>query len=81
MKLLSYMKGCLGIENVCIYVFRAHAKNWARDKLLDTRKGFRIKYQPSSHVVGIKLNINCERGLLCKITGNDTTDAEVFQTN
>ena len=74
-------KGMSDFENICTYVFHVNAKNWAGKELLDTRKGFSIKYQPKNSVVGIKLSIDCERGLLLNMIGNDATGTEVFQTN
>jgi outer membrane lipoprotein-sorting protein len=73
--------GTTELEESSTWEFSAEVKNWARQGLLDTRKGFSIRYEPKSPRIRITLHVDHESGLLRRLTGVDKTGAELFQAN
>jgi hypothetical protein len=77
---LAY-EGTAELETGSTYLFSADEKNRARRGLLDTRKGFNIRYEPARPELRLKLNVDRETGLLRRMTGLERTGAELFQAN
>ena len=77
---LSY-EGMADLEGVPTWVFSSRVKNWATQGLLDTRKGFSIRYMPKDPGVRLKLHVGSETGLLRRMTGTGKDGQELFQAN
>jgi outer membrane lipoprotein-sorting protein len=74
-------EGTFQLESGTTYVFSANVKNWERQGMLDTRKGFSIRYQPKDLDVRMRLHVDYETGLLRRMTGTTKTGKEVFQAD
>ena len=61
--------------------FSADIRTLAQQGVLDTRKGFSIRYQPKTLPVRMQLSIASETGLLRRMIGNDTTGKPVLQVD
>ncbi len=70
-----------GIEGGSIWLFSADERNSAKRGLLDTRKGFSLRYEPKRPQVRMKLSVDSETGLLRRMTGLDKSGRELFQAN
>jgi outer membrane lipoprotein-sorting protein len=74
-------KGKLEQGDASNHLFSGAVRNWARQGLLDTRKGFSIRYQQKELKVRIELHIDSITGLLRRMTGVDSAGEELFQVN
>jgi outer membrane lipoprotein-sorting protein len=74
-------EGTFQLESGTTCVFSAKLKNWERQGMLDTRKGFSIRYQPKELDVRVRLHVDYETGLLRRTTGVTKTGTEVFQAD
>jgi outer membrane lipoprotein-sorting protein len=70
--------GMSSLEGSSVYNFYGRAKRWAKQGSLDTRKGFRIPYQPKDLEVGIRLSVDAETGLLRRMIGQDKEGKDLF---
>jgi hypothetical protein len=69
------------LENMPVQRFSADIRALAQQGVLDTRKGFSIRYQPKTLRVRMQLSIASETGLLRRMIGNDTTGKPVLQVD
>jgi outer membrane lipoprotein-sorting protein len=74
-------EGTQEIEMVQTYAFSAPSKGWEKKGLLDTRKGYSIKFQPKRAVARIKVNVDSRTGLLRRLLGVDKQGKELFQAS
>lgn len=69
------------LDNATVHAFAGAYRNWARAGLLDTRKGFSIRYQPADLWVRVALSIDVETGLLRRIAGEDGAGNMLFRVD
>jgi outer membrane lipoprotein-sorting protein len=74
-------EGMADLEKIATFVFSAQVKNWATQGLLDTRKGFSIRYMPKNPGIRVKLHVSSETGLLRRMTGTDQAGEKLFQAD
>ena len=74
-------EGAAELGTATTHLFSAHGKNWARQGLMDTRKGFSIRYEPKTPRIRMKLHVDSETGLLRRMTGLDKKGEELFQAD
>jgi hypothetical protein len=68
-------------DTVLTYAFSAPMKGLEEKGMLDTRKGFSIRYQPKPLVVRMNLYVDTITGLLRRMSGIDNLGNELFQAN
>ena len=73
--------GILDESGAATHAFKAPLKNWEKHGLLDTRKGFILKYQPKGLEYRLCLLVDTKTGLLRKLTGTDKTDKQVLEAD
>jgi outer membrane lipoprotein-sorting protein len=73
-------EGDAELDGRTVHAFVADARNWAQEGLLDTRKGFSIRFRPKGLEARIRLLVDQETGLLRSITGRSLRGEELFQT-
>ncbi len=61
--------------------FAAKQRNWAKQGVLDTRKGFSIPYQPRSLEILLRLYVSRETGLLRRLVGSDASGTVLLQSD
>lgn len=69
------------LGNATVHAFAGAYRNRARAGLLDTRKGFSIRYQPADLGVRVALAIDLETGLLRRIAGEDGARNVLFRVD
>ncbi len=74
-------EGELERGDVSVHVFFADSRNWAKQGMLDTRRGYSIRFKPQALQVRIMLYVDCASGLLRKISGSDKTGKQLFESN
>jgi outer membrane lipoprotein-sorting protein len=74
-------EGTFELESGTTYVFSANVKNSARQGMLDTRKGFSIRYQPKDLDTRVRLHVDYETGLLRRMIGTAKTGKEAFRAD
>jgi outer membrane lipoprotein-sorting protein len=74
-------EGTFELESGTTYVFSADVKNWVQQGMLDTRRGFSIRYQPKSLDIRMTLHVDYETGLLLRMAGVTRTGRQTFQTD
>jgi hypothetical protein len=74
-------EGIQDIKGTSTYTFTANLRNWAKQGLLDTRKGFSLRYQPKGIELCLKLHIYRDSGLLRSIIGIDKTGKHMLQAD
>jgi len=71
-------EGMVDLDSRPTHVFVGRVRGGARHGVLDTRKGFRIRYRPRGLAVQVELHVDAETGLLRSMRGLDATGAELF---
>lgn len=61
--------------------FAGKPRNWAKEGVLDTRKGFSIPYRSPGLQTDIRLYVSLESGLLRRVTGNDLSGELVLKAD
>lgn len=74
-------EGRIDLEDGPAHAFSAVARNWARQGVLDTRKGFSITYEPPRFSVRLQLFADAETGLLRRLVGMDKTEKEILRVD
>jgi hypothetical protein len=74
-------QGIQDASGTSTHAFTADIKNWAKQGVLDTRKGFSLQYRPKGVEYQLRLHIDVETGLLRRMTGTDKTGKLILQTD
>ena len=69
------------LENVHTLKFSSELRNGTKQGVLDTRKGFSIRFQPMNLQVRVQLHIQSETGLLRRMTGTDREGKALLEAN
>jgi outer membrane lipoprotein-sorting protein len=73
-----------GIENLSdtsVQVFTGGTRNWSKQGLLDTRKGFSIPFQPKYPQFSLKLYVDLKTGMLRRTIGIDRSGKQVLEAD
>ncbi len=74
-------EGLEELPDTSVHVFTGSARNWSKQGLLDTRKGFSIPYQPKYPQFNLKMYVDAKTGMLRRIAGVDKGGKQVLQAD
>jgi outer membrane lipoprotein-sorting protein len=74
-------EGRMELDGSAVHAFTGDPKNRASAGLLDTRKGFSIRYQPKCLDIRLRLYVDLETGLLRRTIGVDAAGRELLRVD